>query len=106
MLLSSAQAFEPPKEITLQDGTKHTLTPEELTPRVGLFAPLRDKVTSSRLIAPCWSPQAEDRVTVKENSMVGLPVCEWSTLTGRSARAWIENCQTPQRVDEGLKPVG
>jgi hypothetical protein len=32
--------------------------------RVRLFAPLRDKVTSSaRLIAPCWSPQAEDRVT-------------------------------------------
>jgi hypothetical protein len=29
-----------------------------------LFAPLRDKVTSSaRLIAPCWSSQAEDRVT-------------------------------------------
>jgi hypothetical protein len=29
-----------------------------------LFGSLRDKVTSSaRLIAPCWSPQAEDRVT-------------------------------------------
>jgi len=26
-------------------------------------------------------------------------------LTGHSARAWIENCQTPQWVDEGLKPV-
>jgi hypothetical protein len=28
------------------------------------------------------------------------------TLTGHSARAWVENCQTPQRVDEGLNPVG
>jgi hypothetical protein len=27
-------------------------------------------------------------------------------LTGHSARAWIENCQTPQRVDETAKALG
>jgi hypothetical protein len=27
------------------------------------------------------------------------------TLTAHSARAWIENCQTRQRVDEGLNPI-
>jgi hypothetical protein len=52
---------------------------------------LRDKVTSSaRLIARCWSRQCVSAFT----------------LTGHSARAWIENCQTPQRVDEGPSPVG
>jgi hypothetical protein len=38
--------------------------------------------------------------------MLGLPVCECVRIDGHSARAWIENCQTPQRVDEGLNPVG
>src|SRR5262249_40770956 len=48
-----------------------------LRPRVGLFAPLRDKVTSSaRSIDPCWSPQLTIRSPSENNSTPASAACE------------------------------
>jgi hypothetical protein len=39
--------------------------------------------------------------------MVGLPVCECVHIDRpQRSGSRIGNCQTPQRVDEGLNPVG
>jgi hypothetical protein len=82
---------------------------EACDPASGSSPPLRDKITSSAwLIAPCWSPQGEDRVTYSKRGLA-WSACQCVsafTLTGHSARAWIENRPADQRVSEGLNPVG